>query len=103
MERTENRGLGILTTRLGRRFVLMFLGCAFVPLVMFAWLSLSHVSAELERLDERMLHDGAKTAGMGIAAKLSQLGGDVELLQFARAWERATGVGERRATVLDRV
>lgn len=29
-------------------------------------------------------------------------GGDVELLQFARAWERATGVGERRATVLDR-
>lgn len=30
-------------------------------------------------------------------------GGDLELLQFARAWERATGVGERRATVLDRV
>jgi amidase len=29
--------------------------------------------------------------------------GDVELLQFARAWERATRVGERRATVLDRV
>lgn len=29
-------------------------------------------------------------------------GGDVTLLQFARAWERATGVGERRATVLPR-
>ncbi len=29
-------------------------------------------------------------------------GGDVALLQFARAWERATGVGERRATVLGR-
>ena len=94
MERTENRGLGILTTRLGRRFVLMFLGCAFVPLVMFAWLSLSHVSAELERLDERMLHDGAKTAGMGIAAKLSQLGGDVELLrEIARRFESAGALG----------
>lgn len=30
-------------------------------------------------------------------------GGDVDLLRFAKAWERATGVGERRATVLDRV
>jgi amidase len=29
-------------------------------------------------------------------------GGDVELLGFALAWERATGVGERRATVLGR-
>jgi amidase len=29
-------------------------------------------------------------------------GGDVALLQFARAWERATGAGERRATVLPR-
>jgi amidase len=29
--------------------------------------------------------------------------GDVELLQFARAWERATDAGQRRATVLGRV
>lgn len=95
MERVADGGLGILATRLGRRFVLMFLGCAFVPLVIFAWLSLSQVSAELERLDERMLHDGAKTAGMGLAAKLSQLGGDVELLrEIARRFNGAGAQGD---------
>jgi signal transduction histidine kinase len=95
MEHVADGGLGILATRLGRRFVLMFLGCAFVPLVIFGWLSLSQVSAELERLDERMLHDGAKTAGMGLAAKLSQLGGDVELLrEIARRSDAAAPQGD---------
>lgn len=74
-------GLGILTTRIGRRFVWVFLGCAFVPLVAFALLALLHVSTELRRQNELSLHDGAKTAGMGIAARLSQLAGDFALLR----------------------
>jgi signal transduction histidine kinase len=74
-------GLGVLTTRIGRRFVWMFLGCAFLPLVAFALLALAHVSRELRHQNEIGLHDAAKTAGMGLAARFSQLAGDFELLR----------------------
>ena len=47
---------------------------------------------------------GFTPEGLPVGVQLvGRPGGDVELLRFARAWERATGVGERRATVLDRV
>lgn len=74
-------GLSVLTTRIGRRFVWMFLGCAFLPLVAFALMALAHVSSEMRRQNEAGLHDAAKTAGMGLAARLGQLGGDFELLR----------------------
>lgn len=75
------RGIGILTTRIGRRFVLMFCGCAFLPLLVFAWVTLSHVAAELQVQNDASLHDAAKTAGMGVAARLSRLAGDLELVR----------------------
>lgn len=76
-----DRGLGVLTTRIGRRLVLAFLGCAFLPLLAFALLTFRHVSGELWRQNEIALHDAAKTAGMGIAARLQQLAGDVDALR----------------------
>jgi signal transduction histidine kinase len=76
-------GLGILTTRIGRRFVGLFLVCAMLPLVAFAWITLSHVSAELQLQTARSLHDAAKTAGMGVAARLGLLASDFELLREA--------------------
>lgn len=71
--------IGILATRIGRRFLAMFLLCALVPLLAFATLALSEVSGQLSLQNERSLHNGAKTAGMGLAAKLSQVTGDLAL------------------------
>lgn len=76
---------GVLATRVGRRFVLLFLGAALLPLLAFAAISLHHVSRHLTLETERTLHNGAKTAGMGVAARLSQAVGDLRLVGAALA------------------
>lgn len=76
-----DRGIGILTTRIGRRFVLMFCGCAFLPLLVFAWVTLSHVATALEAQNDAALHDAAKSAGMGIAARLSRVTAGLDLVR----------------------
>lgn len=82
-EPTADRG--VLATRVGRRVVLLFLGAALLPLLAFAAISLHHVSRHLTLETERTLHNGAKTAGMGIAARLSQAVGDLRLVGAALA------------------
>lgn len=74
---------GVLSTRIGRRFVVLFLVCALLPLVGFAWLAFSHVSTQLALETDRSLHNGAKTAGMGVAARLGQVFGDLQLVRAA--------------------
>ncbi len=79
----NTREPGVLTTRIGRRFVFLFLVCALLPLVAFALLAFTHVSSQLAMETDRSLHNGAKTAGMGIAARFSQVAGDLQLLRAA--------------------
>lgn len=74
---------GVLTTRIGRRFVFLFLVCALLPLVAFALLAFVRVSEQLAMETDRSLHNGAKTAGMGIAARFSQVAGDLQLVRAA--------------------
>lgn len=71
--------LGVLSSRLGRRFVALFAGCALLPLAVFAWIAVNHTTDQLRRDQVGILHNGAKTAGMGIAARLSQIAGDLAL------------------------
>jgi len=72
--------IGVLASRIGRRFVVMFLGCALLPLVAFSWLTLSRVTEQMKDDARESLHLGAKTAGMGIAARLSQVVGDLAVV-----------------------
>ncbi|HZT55019.1 MAG TPA: ATP-binding protein [Burkholderiaceae bacterium] len=58
---------GILSSRLGRRLLTQLLGCALLPLSVFAWLSLTQVSLQFRSEMERGLHASAKTAGMELA------------------------------------
>ncbi|MFM1874024.1 MAG: hypothetical protein RL398_3446 [Planctomycetota bacterium] len=76
---------GVLASRLGRRLVALFVGAALLPLMAFAAIALHHVSGQLEMETERVLHNGAKTAGMGVAARLSQAAGDLRLVRAAIA------------------
>lgn len=78
---------GALTSRLGRRFVLLFAVCTLLPLIAFATLSVSRVSEQMHTDLRAALHDHAKTAGIGIAARLSQVAGDLALAaELVQSW-----------------
>ena len=86
---------GVLTSRIGRRFVLLFTFCALLPLLAFAWLALQAASERLRTDLRTSRHEGAKTAGMGIAARLSQGAGDLALAaEWAQRWSRDVAAGE---------
>ncbi|HEX6813238.1 MAG TPA: ATP-binding protein [Planctomycetota bacterium] len=76
----EPRAIGVMKSRIGRRFVVMFLGCALLPLVAFSWLTLTRVTGQMHDDAREALHLGAKTAGMGIAARLSKVAGDLAVV-----------------------
>jgi signal transduction histidine kinase len=73
--------IGIVTSRLGRRLVALFTLCALLPLMVFAWLALTHVTGQMQDDLRTSLHGAAKTAGMGLAARLSQVAGDLALVR----------------------
>lgn len=80
----------ILASRIGRRFVAVFACCALLPLLLFAWLAVGRTTAMMRAESVAALHDGAKSAGMGLAARLSRVVGDLSL---ARAFARAGAAG----------
>ena len=91
---TAPAAIGILTSRIGRRFVALFTGCALLPLLAFAWLTLTQATEQMRAELRASLHNGAKTAGMGIAARLSQVAGDLALAaEWAQRWSTAGDVG----------
>ena len=73
------RVAGALTSRLGRRFVLLFVVCALLPLVVFATLSVMRVSDQVRTDTIKNLHGAAKSSGMAIAARLDQVANDLAL------------------------
>jgi signal transduction histidine kinase len=70
---------GALTSRLGRRFVLLFAGCALLPLIIYATLSVTRVSDQVRIDTNASLHAAAKSSGMGVAARLDQVANDLVL------------------------
>ncbi|MFY9342112.1 MAG: HAMP domain-containing sensor histidine kinase [Planctomycetota bacterium] len=91
--RAQRDAIGILTSRIGRRFVALFAGCALLPLVVFAWLAVSRATEQIRAEQRAAMHGAAKTSGMGIAAKLAQVAADLALArQHARSRRDAGGV-----------
>lgn len=83
---------GALTSRLGRRFVMLFAVSALLPLIVFATLSVTRVSRQMHADLRATLHNAAKTSGMGIAARLGQVAGDLRLTaDLVQSW-RAEGM-----------
>ncbi|HEX5051092.1 MAG TPA: HAMP domain-containing sensor histidine kinase [Planctomycetota bacterium] len=80
MKPSRVRTTGILASRIGRRFVVLFLGCALVPLLAFAWLTLSRVTDHMNAEIEAALRNGAKTAALSLAANLNQVAGDLAVV-----------------------
>lgn len=89
---------GAMTSRLGRRFVLLFAIGALLPLMVFAGLSVTHVAQQMRSDLRTTLHDAAKDSGMGIAARFGQLEGDLRLTaDLVQSWRDEGGWSDREA------
>jgi signal transduction histidine kinase len=99
-DRPVRHGAEVLATRIGRRFVLTFAFCALVPLIVFTLVGANRVSEQMRKDMLATLHNGAKTAGMGMAARLSQVAGDLALCgEWVESWQH--GIGSPDAAVLE--
>lgn len=85
-------GNSVLTSRIGRRLLALFTGCALLPLAVFAWVATSRTTQQMRSDLQASLHNGAKTAGMGIAARLSQVVSDLALARQLRRHAQVAGV-----------
>ena len=59
-----------LKSRFGRRLLLLFVGCALVPILVLALLSYRHVSRQLRLQSEIRLHQANKALGLAIYERL---------------------------------
>ncbi|MEZ6038345.1 MAG: HAMP domain-containing sensor histidine kinase [Planctomycetota bacterium] len=83
---------GALTSRFGRRMVLLFATCAMLPLLVFAAVAVTRVSGQLREEVQANLHKDAKMAGQGIASRLTSVAGDLSLAaELVQRW-RSEGV-----------
>lgn len=88
--------LPTLTSRMGRRMILMFVASALLPLATFASLAMVQVTRRLDQNIDESLHRAAKDSGMVLAGRLMALFADLDLARAASAQELAAGpVGER--------
>lgn len=72
---------GVIGTRVGRRMLLLFTGCALSPLLAFGAFTMSEVPLQLRESSQRTLHHDTKSAGMEIAGRLLAL---TDTLSLAR-------------------
>jgi response regulator RpfG family c-di-GMP phosphodiesterase/HAMP domain-containing protein len=66
----------------GRRFFLLFITCALVPIILLALLSYNRVTEELERQSKTRLFQGAKSAGVLVFERLNFLNGEIKEFFF---------------------
>ncbi len=65
---------GYLSTRVGRRMLLLFLACALLPLTVLAALGYHHVAADILERTRLQLRADSKSAGMLLIDRLAVLG-----------------------------
>ena len=59
-----------LQSRFGRRLLLLFVGCALLPIAVVAAVSYGHVTRELRNQTERRLHQANKALGLAVYERL---------------------------------
>ncbi|MBN1106343.1 MAG: HD domain-containing protein [Deltaproteobacteria bacterium] len=69
-----------IRSRLGRRFFLLFISCALLPVAALAILSFSHVTRQVNEQSQKRLHQASRAMGMAIMERLLFLEGEIGLL-----------------------
>ena len=61
---------GLLRSRFGRRLLMLFVGCALIPMALLAFLSWRHMTRHLERQSQERLHEGNRALGRAVFERL---------------------------------
>ncbi len=72
----------LLTSRVGRRLLLLFISCAIAPLAITLLLSFSHVTDQLYRQSEMQLRHESKAVGSAVLRELLVLASEFEHLEL---------------------
>ncbi len=71
---------GNLNTRVAKRIYGLFALCTLLPLSIFAWLSLTHVTSQLEEQAADRLQETCKSNGMTVVERLGNVVSDLSLI-----------------------
>ncbi|MGH7518423.1 MAG: putative bifunctional diguanylate cyclase/phosphodiesterase [Gemmatimonadales bacterium] len=61
---------GLLRSRFGRRLLMLFVGCALIPMALLAFLSWRHMTRQLERQSQERLHEANRALGRAVFERL---------------------------------
>jgi diguanylate cyclase (GGDEF)-like protein len=61
---------GLLRSRFGRRLLMLFVGCALIPMAVLALLSWRHMTRQLERQSQERLHESNRALGRAVLERL---------------------------------
>ncbi len=75
---------GFLRSKVARRFFLLFICCALLPMVALTILSFNQVTRQLELQSHKRLQEETKAYGMSVYERLLLLNTDLEVLAHAR-------------------
>ncbi|MEO7986294.1 MAG: HAMP domain-containing protein, partial [Gemmatimonadales bacterium] len=89
-----------LHSRFGRRLLLLFAGCALVPIVLLAILSYRHVSRQLRLQSEIRLHQTNKAFGLAIFERLLLLDATLRSIPPAALTQLGAGIPTRATTTV---
>src|SRR5687768_12286039 len=65
-----NQRRGLLKSRFGRRLLMLFVGCALIPMALLAFLSWRHMTRQLERQSQERLHQSNRALGRAVFERL---------------------------------
>lgn len=82
-----------LQSRFGRRLLLLFVGCALVPILVLAFLSYRHVARQLRMQSEIRLHQANKALGLAIFERLLLLDATLRSIPPAALAQLGAGSG----------
>jgi HD-GYP domain-containing protein (c-di-GMP phosphodiesterase class II)/HAMP domain-containing protein len=72
--------IAMLRSKVGRGMFLLFVGCAILPVVALALITVLDVRAHLDGLAEKRLRQASKSAGMTVVERISFLETDMDLI-----------------------
>lgn len=90
----------VFGSRIGRRLILLFVGCSLLPLAVFAFIALEQVSARLAAEADRTLHYAAKSAGMDLGSRVLAQTEELEVAANLVEDQGAADLAARLATWL---
>jgi len=97
MDHVKKNRFSFLKSRLARRFLAMFIGCALLPMLMLSTLAFHQVTRQLDLQGQRRLQQSARAYGMSIYERLLLLETSLQLVGSNLAAALSSGAANNLA------